>query len=96
MKTAEGKLQAQSADGALPPENKALQFLQQAEEEFELQVQMHRKPAAAVAAAARDRSRGPGRLVQGRNGQDGQPVRDQPAARSQQSAISRLTSSPRS
>ncbi len=42
MKTAEGKLQAQSADQALPPENKALQFLQQAEEEYELQVQTQR------------------------------------------------------
>ena len=39
MKAAEGKLQAQTPDGALPPENLALQFLQQAEEEFELQVQ---------------------------------------------------------
>ena len=42
MKTAEGKLQAQKADQALPPENKALQFLQQAEEEYELQVQTNR------------------------------------------------------
>src|SRR5262245_20586007 len=42
MKTAEGKLQAQSPQGALPPENKALQYLQQAEEEYELQVQMDR------------------------------------------------------
>ena len=42
MKTAEAKLQAQSAEQALPPENKALQFLQQAEEEYELQVQTQR------------------------------------------------------
>ncbi len=42
MKTAEGKLQAQNAEQALPPENKALQYLQQAEEEYELQVQMNR------------------------------------------------------
>jgi hypothetical protein len=39
MKLAEGKLQGQSPDGALPPEQRALQLLQQAEEEFELQVQ---------------------------------------------------------
>lgn len=39
MKAAEGKLQAQSPDDALPPQQKALQLLQQAEEEFELQVQ---------------------------------------------------------
>ena len=39
MQEAEGKLQAQSPDGALPPEQRALQLLQQAEEEFELQVQ---------------------------------------------------------
>jgi hypothetical protein len=42
MKTAETKLQAQSAEQALPPENKALQYLQQAEEEYELQVQTQR------------------------------------------------------
>jgi hypothetical protein len=42
MKAAEGKLQAQNAAAALPPENKALQFLQQAEEEYELQVQTNR------------------------------------------------------
>ena len=42
MKTAEAKLQAQSAEQALPPENKALQYLQQAEEEYELQVQTQR------------------------------------------------------
>src|SRR5918999_3694093 len=42
MKTAEEKLQAQNAEQALPPENKALQYLQQAEEEYELQVQTQR------------------------------------------------------
>ena len=42
MKTAEGKLQSQNAEAALPPENKALQYLQQAEEEYELQVQTNR------------------------------------------------------
>ena len=40
MKEAEGKLAAISPDGALPPEHKALQILQQAEEEYELQVSM--------------------------------------------------------
>ncbi|MBY0496738.1 MAG: DUF4175 domain-containing protein [Cyanobacteria bacterium] len=43
MTAAEKQLQAQSAEKALPPENMALQFLQQAEEEFELQVQMGRQ-----------------------------------------------------
>src|SRR5688572_18446733 len=43
MQAAEAKLQAQSPDGALPPENKALQYLQQAEEEYELQVQTQRQ-----------------------------------------------------
>ena len=43
MKTAEGKLQAVSPEGALPPEQKALQFLQKAEEEYEMQVQMQRQ-----------------------------------------------------
>ena len=39
MKTAEGHLQAAAPDAALPPEQKALQFLQQAEEEYQVQVQ---------------------------------------------------------
>ena len=43
MKAAEGKLQAVSPEGALPPEQKALQFLQRAEEEYEVQVQMQRQ-----------------------------------------------------
>ncbi|MEO6214218.1 MAG: DUF4175 family protein, partial [Vicinamibacterales bacterium] len=43
MKNAEGKLRASSPDGALPPEQKALQFLQQAEEEYEVQVQTQRQ-----------------------------------------------------
>ncbi len=43
MKNAEGRLQASSPDGALPPEQKALQFLQQAEEEYEVQVQTQRQ-----------------------------------------------------
>lgn len=42
MKLAEAKLQAQNPQQALPPENKALQYLQQAEEEYELQVQVQR------------------------------------------------------
>jgi hypothetical protein len=42
MKAAEAKLQGQSPDGALPPEQRALQLLQHAEEEFELQVQTQR------------------------------------------------------
>ena len=43
MTLAEQQLQGQKPDGALPPENLALQFLQQAEEEFELQVQTGRQ-----------------------------------------------------
>lgn len=43
MKTAEQKLQARSAEGAMPAEQKALQYLQQAEEEYELQVQTQRQ-----------------------------------------------------
>jgi hypothetical protein len=38
MQTAEGKLQAASPDAALPPEHRALELLQKAEEEYELQV----------------------------------------------------------
>ena len=38
MRAAEAKLQAQAPDGALPPENRALQQLQKVEEEYEKQV----------------------------------------------------------
>lgn len=41
MREAEGELQGQDADGALPPEQRALQFLQRAEEAYEeIMVQM--------------------------------------------------------
>lgn len=43
MKAAEARLQAVSPDRALPPEQKALQFLQKAEEEYEAQVTMQRQ-----------------------------------------------------
>ncbi|HEX6973048.1 MAG TPA: DUF4175 family protein, partial [Vicinamibacterales bacterium] len=43
MKAAEGKLQAVKPDAAMPDEQKALQFLQKAEEEYETQVQMQRQ-----------------------------------------------------
>ena len=43
MKNAEAKLHAVKPEGALPPEQKALQFLQQAEEEYEMQVQVQRQ-----------------------------------------------------
>ncbi len=43
MKNAEGKLHAANPAGALSPEQKALQFLQKAEEEYEMQVQMQRQ-----------------------------------------------------
>src|SRR3954469_1214180 len=43
MKQAEAKLQAASPDGAIPFEQKALQILQKAEEEYETQVSMQRQ-----------------------------------------------------
>lgn len=43
MKSAESKLQAVKPEGALAPEQKALQLLQQAEEEYEMQVQVQRQ-----------------------------------------------------
>ena len=43
MKAAESKLQAINPEAALPPEQKALQHLQRAEEEYEMQVQMQRQ-----------------------------------------------------
>jgi hypothetical protein len=42
MRAAEKQLQAQAADNALPPENRALQQLQKAEEEYEKQVSQQR------------------------------------------------------
>jgi hypothetical protein len=42
MKEAEGKLSAVAPDQALPPENKALQLLQKAEEEYETQISVQR------------------------------------------------------
>ena len=42
MKNAEAKLQKSDPQGALEPEQKALQFLQKAEEEYEVQVSMQR------------------------------------------------------
>ena len=43
MKNAESRLHAVKPEGALAPEQKALQFLQQAEEEYEMQVQVQRQ-----------------------------------------------------
>jgi Domain of unknown function (DUF4175) len=43
MKSAEAKLQQASPDGAIPFEQKALQILQKAEEEYEVQVSMQRQ-----------------------------------------------------
>lgn len=43
MKEAEGKLSAANPDQALPPENKALQVLQKAEEEYETQISVNRQ-----------------------------------------------------
>src|SRR5207248_2350399 len=42
MKTAEGNLQKQATKDALPPEQRALQILQQAEQEYEVQVSAQR------------------------------------------------------
>ncbi len=43
MKAAEAKLQAVNPEAALPPEQRALQALQRAEEEYEMQVQIQRQ-----------------------------------------------------
>ena len=43
MKEAEGKLAAATPESSLPPENKALQILQKAEEEYQLQVSVQRQ-----------------------------------------------------
>jgi hypothetical protein len=51
MKAAEAKLQAINPDAALPPEHRALQFLQKAEEEYELQVSVGRNAGGAGGGA---------------------------------------------
>ena len=53
MKAAEGKLSAVSPDGALPPEHRALGFLQKAEEEYELQVSTSREAGGGGGGAGR-------------------------------------------
>ena len=51
MKTAESNLKGQQAKEALSPEQRALKLLQDAEQEYEIQVSTQRGAAAAVAAA---------------------------------------------
>ena len=57
MQTAEGKLQAAAPDAALAPEQKALQFLQQAEEEFEVQVQMRQQQGGGGGGGGQQQNR---------------------------------------
>ncbi|MEX1128132.1 MAG: DUF4175 family protein, partial [Vicinamibacterales bacterium] len=57
MKTAEGHLQASKPDAALPPEQKALQFLQQAEEEYEVQVQMRQQQGGGGGGGGQQQNR---------------------------------------
>src|SRR4029079_19252774 len=45
MQTAEGKLKAAAPDAALPAEHKAVEYLQKAEEEYELQVSASQQQA---------------------------------------------------
>ena len=55
MKNAEAKLQKADPQGALEPEQKALQFLQKAEEEYETQVQMGRQQGGGGGGGGRAR-----------------------------------------
>jgi hypothetical protein len=57
MKSAESKLQASSPDAALQPEQKALQFLQQAEEEFETQVQIRQQQGGGGGGGGQQQNR---------------------------------------
>ncbi|MEO8521456.1 MAG: DUF4175 family protein, partial [Acidobacteriota bacterium] len=52
MKTAESKLQGVKPEAALAPEQKALQLLQQAEEEYEMQVQVQRQQGGGGGGSA--------------------------------------------
>ena len=80
MKNAEAKLQKADPQGALEPEQKALQILQHAEEEYQTQVQMGRQGGGGGGGGGQSAmARRPGRFVRARARQDGQPVRDGPA-----------------
>jgi hypothetical protein len=57
MKAAEAKLQAVAPAAALTPEQKALQYLQQAEEEFETQVQMRQQQGGGGGGGGQQQNR---------------------------------------
>jgi hypothetical protein len=57
MQAAEGRLHAAAPDEALPPEQKALQYLQQAEEEFEVQVQMRQQQGGGGGGGGQQQNR---------------------------------------
>ena len=95
MKTAEGNLKAQQAKEALSPEQRALKLLQDAEQQYELQVRSSRA-AAAVAAAARARSPTTSRICSSSSSTSSRTSTRCSSAPSSRAAISRWTSSPRS
>ncbi len=76
MKNAEAKLQKADPQGALEPEQKALQILQKAEEEYETQVDDGPPGWRRWRRRAERDGRGSGRPVRARARQDGEPVRD--------------------
>ena len=90
MKAAESKLQAQAPTDALPPENRALQQLQKAEEEYEKQVSQQRG-GGGVAAAAPDRSRRISRSCSSRTWTSSRTSTRPLRARSSSNPISRST-----
>ena len=96
MKSAEGKLQAQSPDGALPPEQRALQLLQQAEEEFELQVQTQRNAGGGGGGGAGSIAEDLADLFQMELDKMANQYETNQRASQQQPAISGSTSWPRS
>ena len=81
MKSAEGELKGQQAKEALSPEQRALKLLQDAEQNYEMQVAMSQRRRRRRRRRRQPDGRGPRRPVRARDGQAGEPVRDAAARR---------------
>ena len=81
MKSAEGELKGQRAKEALSPEQRALKLLQDAEQQYEMQVAMNNGGGGGGGGGGTADGRRPRRPVRARDGQAGEPVRDAAARR---------------
>ena len=93
MKTAEGNLKGLQAKEALTPEQRALKLLQDAEQEYEVQVSQQRGGGGG-GGGGQQHAEDLADLFQLEAGQAREPVRDAAAAPTSSRATSRSTSSP--